>query len=127
MPLYESGEDYLETILLLEERTGYVRSIDVANELGFSKPSISRAMSILKSNGYITIEQDGQIKLTKTGHKRAKEVYERHKVIKAFLEQTLSVNSVTAEQDACRVEHVISDESYLRLKQFMDKYKEQNQ
>ena len=73
--IYGSGEDYLETILILEERTKYVRSVDIAAELGFSKPSVSRAMGIIKENGYITVEPDGQIKLTKAGHKKANEVW----------------------------------------------------
>lgn len=118
--IYESGEDYLETILILEERTKYVRSVDIAAELGFSKPSVSRAMGILKENGYITVEPDGQIKLTKAGQKRANEVYDRHRLINRFFTEILGVNQVTAEEDACKVEHVISEETYQRLKLFVE-------
>lgn len=119
MAIYESGEDYLETILLLHRKTGFVRSVDIAAELGYSKPSISRAMSILKESGYITVEAGGQIKLTKSGLKKATDVYERHTVISDFLEKILGVNHVTASQDACKIEHIISDESYLRMKAYM--------
>ncbi len=126
MPIYESGENYLETILLLEKKTGYVRSIDVATELGFSKPSVSRAMSILKSDGFISIETDGQIKLTESGYEKAQNVYERHILIRNFLHIVLGVDKGTSEQDACRIEHIISDETYQRLKIFVDKLNEQN-
>ena len=123
--IYESGEDYLETILILDERTKYVRSVDIAAELGYSKPSVSRAVSILKANGYITVEADGQIKLTKSGLKKAGEVYSRHRLIKQFFAEILGVNQVTAEEDACKVEHVISEETYQRLKAFVEKNIEQ--
>lgn len=118
--IYESGEDYLETILILDERTKYVRSVDIAAELGYSKPSVSRAMGILKENGYITVEPDGQIKLTKAGLKKAGEVYDRHRLINRFFTEILGVNQVTAEEDACKVEHVISEETYQRLKAFVE-------
>ena len=118
--IYESGEDYLETILILDERTKYVRSVDIAAELGYSKPSVSRAMGILKENGYITVEPDGQIKLTKLGLKKANEVYDRHRLINRFFTEILGVNQVTAEEDACKVEHVISEETYQRLKLFVE-------
>ena len=120
MDIQRSGEDYLEAIYKLDEQTKYVRSIDIANELGYSKPSVSKGMSILKEHGYITVCDDGQIKLTKTGLKRAKEVYERHKLIRKFFIELLGVNPVTAENDACKVEHVISEETYLRLKAFVE-------
>ena len=120
--IYESGEDYLETILILDEKTKYVRSVDIAAELGYSKPSVSRAMGILKANGLITVEHDGQIKLTKTGLKRANEVYDRHRLIKKFFEHILGVNPVTAEEDACKVEHVISEETFLRLRSYVEEH-----
>lgn len=123
--IYESGEDYLETILILDERTKYVRSVDIASELGYSKPSVSRAVGILKANGYITVEPDGQIKLTKSGLKKANEVYSRHRLIKQFFVEILGVNQVTAEEDACKVEHVISEETYQRLKAFVEQNNEQ--
>lgn len=122
MPIQQSGEDYLETIYLLHQKTGYVRSIDVANELGYAKPSISRAMSILRTDGYITVSDDGQIKLTKSGEEKASAVYGRHQLIRNFLEKILGVNKVTAENDACKIEHVISEESYLRLMEFTENH-----
>jgi Mn-dependent DtxR family transcriptional regulator len=118
--IHRSGEDYLETIYLLHQRTNYVRSIDIANELGYSKPSVSKGMSILKENGYITVAEDGQIKLTKAGQKRAKAVYERHALLRTFLIDKLGVNPTTAEEDACKIEHVISDETFQRLKLFLN-------
>ena len=119
MDIQRSGEDYLETIYILHNRTGYVRSIDIATEMGYSKPSVSKGMSILKELGYITMAADGQIKLTKNGLKRARQVYDRHLVIREFFIKKLGVNPTTAELDACRVEHVISEETYLRLRYFM--------
>ena len=119
MDIQRSGEDYLETIYILHQRTGYVRSIDIATEMGYSKPSVSKGMSILRELGYITMMNDGQIKLTKVGLKRAQEVYSRHMLIRDFLIQKLGVNPTTAENDACKVEHVISEETYLRLRDFM--------
>lgn len=120
MDIQRSGEDYLETIYILHNRTGYVRSIDIATELGYSKPSVSKGMSILKELGYITVAPDGQIKLTKSGLKRAEQVYDRHVLIRDFFIKKLGVNPTTAEIDACKVEHVISEETYLRLRYFMN-------
>lgn len=119
MEIQRSGEDYLETIYILQKRTGYVRSIDIATEMNYSKPSVSKGMSILRELGYITMGSDGQIKLTDSGEMRAKEVYSRHLVIREFFVRKLGVSADTAEMDACRVEHVISEETYLRLKDFM--------
>lgn len=118
--LYESGEDYLETILLLYEKNGSVRSIDIAHELGYSKPSISRAMGILKKNEYITMDKNGLIELTPKGHEKAAEVYERHRLISRFLQMTLRVDADTADTDACRIEHIISRESFDRLRDFVE-------
>lgn len=120
MAIYESGEDYLETILLLSRKSPFVRSIDVASELGYTKPSVSRAMGILKSNGYITVGDDGQILLTEEGMKKASGVYERHTILEKFLEEILGVDKLTAEQDACKIEHVISEESYSKWKKFVE-------
>lgn len=122
MAIKESGEDYLETILILQERTGYVRSIDIASELGFSKPSVSRAMGILKSDGYITVEPDGQILLTKLGYLRAREVYDRHLLITRFLKEVLGVSDENTDVDACKIEHVISHETYEKLNAFVENY-----
>ncbi len=122
MAIRESGEDYLETILILQERTGYVRSIDIASELGFSKPSVSRAMGILKNDGFITVEPDGQIVLTKRGYLRAREVYDRHLLITRFLRDILGVSDNNTNEDACKIEHVISYETYEKLNVFVDNY-----
>lgn len=119
MPIYESGEDYLETILLLTKKKAFVRSIDIANELNYSKPSVSRAVGILKADGFITVEHDGQIILTKQGMEKANSIYERHTILKKFLEQILGVDSQIAEQDACKIEHIISEESYAKWKNFV--------
>lgn len=121
MKLQESGENYLETILILEKRNGAVRSIDVANELNFSKASISRAMGILKNAELIIIEKNGQIKLTEAGYKKATEIFERHCLIKEFLMMTLNIDEELADKDACRIEHVISPETFDRIKQVTQK------
>ena len=119
MPLHESGEDYLETIYLLSKKKDFIRSIDIATELNYSKASISRAMKLLREEGMITMAEDGQIKLTKAGFKKATDVYSRHTLITDFFEKELGVNPVTAEKDACRIEHVISEETFLRLRKYM--------
>ncbi len=118
MKVQESMEDYLETILLLEKQTGYVRSIDIATALGFSKPSISNAMKKLKSNGYIEMEDRGCIKLTEKGKTLAMGTYERHCVISQIL-MTFGVSKETALEDACRIEHVISNETFAGMKEFL--------
>lgn len=123
MSIHESGEDYLETILILHKNTGFVRSIDIANELGYSKPSISRAVGILKNDGYITVEPSGQIVLTDSGKAKAEQVYERHLMLRKFLTDILGVSSENSEQDACRIEHILSDETYEKLKGFIENYK----
>lgn len=119
MSLHESGEDYLETIYLLSKKNPFVRSVDVANELGYTKASVSRAMKLLREEGLITVGTDGGIKLTKAGLKHAVSVYDRHTLITDFFAEYLGVNPVTAERDACKIEHVISEETYLRLRSFM--------
>ena len=119
MKIQESGENYLETILILQNQNGFVRSIDVANQLDFTKASVSRAMSILKEAGLILMEQSGNLILTDTGRKKAGAVYERHTLIAKFLEMTLGVSPAIAAQDSCRIEHIISEESFERIKQFI--------
>lgn len=121
MKLLQSGEDYLETILILRKRNGSVRSIDIAAELGYTKPSISRAMGILRKRGLITVDADGQIHLTELGFEKASQIYERHCIIAQYLEMTLGVEHRVAEQDACRIEHVISEESFARIKALVDR------
>ncbi len=123
MSIHESGEDYLETILILHKNTGFVRSIDIANELGYSKPSISRAVGILKNDGYIIVEPSGQIVLTDSGKAKAEQVYERHLMLRTFLTDILGVSAENSEQDACRIEHILSDETYEKLKGFVESYK----
>ncbi|MBQ9988164.1 MAG: metal-dependent transcriptional regulator [Clostridia bacterium] len=114
--MYESGENYLETILILQNRQASVRSVDVANELGYSKPSISRAMGILRRNGYVTIGSDGALLLTELGRAMAESIYERHQCIAAFLQKSLGISRETADADACRIEHVISEETFEAIK-----------
>jgi Mn-dependent DtxR family transcriptional regulator len=120
MKIYESGENYLETILILQRERGHVRSIDVATELNFSKPSISRAMGILKKAGYIQIDAGGNIHLTDLGKTTAEGVYERHRLIARYLEEALDVDRDIALSDACRIEHVISAESFGRIKKWIE-------
>lgn len=115
MSLNESGEMYLESILVLTETKGSVRSIDVAEFMNYSKPSISRAIGILKNQNFITVDRDGYITLTETGCERAHKIYERHTVLSKALVM-LGVDEQTATEDACRIEHVISDETFEAVK-----------
>ena len=121
MTMQESGEMYLESILVLSKKGAPVRSLDVANYLGVSKPSVSRAMGILKSGNYIKIDDQGYITLTPEGSKIAKKIYERHIVISELLME-LGVDMKTAEEDACRIEHVISDKTFKALKKHRKEY-----
>lgn len=118
MKLQESGEMYLETILVLKERFGYVRAIDIAHELNFSKPSVSRAISLLRENGYVTFDPNGMILLTEQGQEVAEKIYERHNTLCRYF-IALGINEETAEADACRIEHVISEETFTKLKEHM--------
>lgn len=122
MTVRESGEMYLEAILVLARKSGYVRSIDVSEYLGYSKPSVSRAMGILREGGYILMEKDGAITLTDSGKKLAETIYERHTVLSELLIR-LGVDERTATDDACRIEHVISDESFQAIKQYYYQHK----
>ncbi|HHU88466.1 MAG TPA: metal-dependent transcriptional regulator [Spirochaetales bacterium] len=121
--MFESGEMYLETILILKKRNSLVRSIDIATELNFSKPSVSRAVGILKDDGYITVDASGAIELTDTGKEVAKYVYEKHKTLTQFFIEIAKVSPETAEEDACRIEHVISDETFQSLKRILEEKK----
>ncbi len=118
--MYESGENYLETILVLKKRNGVVRSIDIARELNFSKPSVSRAVGLLKEDGYIEMDREGQICLTETGICKAESIYERHQILTRFLIQTAGVSEGTAEEDACRIEHILSEETYIGIKKYLE-------
>ena len=122
MTVRESGEMYLEAILVLAKKSGYVRSIDVSEYLGYSKPSVSRAMGILREGGYLLVEKDGAITLTDSGKKLAETIYERHTVLSELLIR-LGVDEKTATDDACRIEHVISDESFQAIKQYYYQHK----
>lgn len=115
MGLQESGEMYLETILILSEKQSGVRSIDVGEYMGYSKPSVSRAVGILKSGGYIEVDRDGYITLTEIGRETAEKTYERHRVLTGFF-KSIGVSDETACEDACKIEHDISDETFLALK-----------
>lgn len=111
MAMQESGEMYLETIYILSKKSSCVRAIDVGEYMGYSKPSVSRAMGLLKNGGYVTSDKDGFLTLTEAGLEIASKIYERHTVLSELLTQ-LGVTPEIAVQDACRIEHVISDESF---------------
>ena len=115
MKLQESGEMYLETILVLTNRNGMVRSIDISEEMNYSKPSVSRAMGLLKEGGYIKVDRSGYITLTDSGMEVASKIYDRHNTLSDFLIK-LGVTPEVAVEDACRWEHIISDESVEALK-----------
>ncbi len=125
MSLQESGEMYLETIYVLSKESSTVLAIDVGNKLGFSKPSVSRALGLLKDSGYIEKSDAGAIKLTKTGEKIAKTIYERHNVLSTLF-MNLGVDKKTATEDACRIEHYISDKTFKAIKAHMAKYSKQD-
>jgi len=115
MQLQESGQMYLETILILSSQKPHVRSIDVCEHMGFSKPSVSRAIGLLKSGGYVAVDADGYITLTESGLLEAEKMYDRHRLLTDFL-ISLGVCEKTASEDACKIEHHISDESFEAIK-----------
>lgn len=117
MKIQESGEMYLEAILVLSKKSGFVRSIDVSEYLGYSKPSVSRAMGILRGGEYILMDKDGAITLTDSGREIAEKIYERHTVLSKLL-MHMGVKEETATADACKMEHAISDESFEALKRY---------
>lgn len=123
MALLESGEMYLENIYVLKQKQGYVRSIDIANYANFTKPSVSRAMSILKKDGYITMDRHGYIELTDTGLHVASKIYERHLVLSDFF-RSIGVSPNIASEDACKIEHYLSDETFHKIKELMEKEKQ---
>lgn len=124
MKIHASGEDYLEAILILQKQMGEsaVRSVDLARHMGFSKPSISHAVGVLRDGGFLTVDKDGFLHLTEKGREIAEKIYERHQF---FTEQLIAagVSEATAEQDACRIEHAISDESFQKLQKYFMKPK----
>ena len=115
MSIHESGEMYLESIHVLLQKNGSVRSIDISEHMGYSKPSVSRAVGLLKKGGYILVDEDGFITLTESGEKVAMKIYERHTVLSKML-MALGVDPETAAEDACRLEHAISDKSFEAIK-----------
>ena len=123
MALLESGDNYLETILVLTKKNGSVRSIDIADAMQFTKASVSRAMSILKRDNYIIMHPDGSILLTKEGLKKATAVYDRHVTLTRFINEVLGVDVEIAEKDACRIEHIISPETFAGIKAQLSKSK----
>ncbi len=118
--LHKSGEDYLETILLLSREKGNVRSIDIANRLSYSKPSVSRAVHNLQNEGYIIIDDKGYITFTELGEQTAVRIYTRHTVIKSFLLK-IGISEENAEEDACKIEHIISSETFHAMDDFLKK------
>ena len=120
MKIYASGEDYLEAVLVLQKEKGMVRSVDLARHMGFSKPSISHAVGVLKNGGFLTVGEDGYFHLTEDGREVAEKIYERHQF---FTEQLVAVgvDRETAERDACRIEHAISEETFQKLKASVEK------
>ena len=120
MPLQESGEMYLEAILVLSDKMSGVRSLDVAEYRNYSKPSFSRAVKLLRDGGYITVDEDGYLHLTDIGRDVAEKIYDRHRVLTQFL-VTIGVDKETASNDACRMEHVISDTTLEAIKIYLDK------
>ena len=122
MQIQESGEMYLETILLLSKKSSLVRSIDVCEQMGYSKPSVSRAIGILREAEYITVDKNGHIELTEKGRDVAEKIYERHTIFTRFL-TILGVSPEIASEDACKIEHTISDESFDAIKRFVEEHK----
>lgn len=120
MKIHESAENYLETILMIKNKKGSVRSIDIANELEYSKPSVSVAMKNLRENGYIDVDKNGYITLLDTGKEIAEKMYERHTTLSNWL-MSLGVNEETAVEDACKIEHIISAESFEAIKKLANK------
>ena len=121
MAIQESGEMYLETIYVLSQKSASVRAIDVGESMGFSKPSVSRAISLLKKDGLVTTDELGYLKLTEDGERRAKQIYERHTILTDLFIR-LGVDKKTAADDACRIEHYISDETFRAVKDHLSKY-----
>ena len=120
MPIHESGEMYLETILTLSKYTPHVRAIDIGEHMGYSKPSVSRAVGLLKADGFIKVGEDGGIILTETGRAIAEKIYERHQVLTNFFKM-IGVEEETAMTDACKMEHIISDETFDAIKAHIEK------
>ena len=123
MKIHESAEKYLETILMLKTQKGYVRSVDIAHELSFTKASVSVAMKAFREDGYITVDESGNISLTDKGMEIATRIYERHKVITQVL-MLIGVSEKTASEDSCKIEHDISDETFEKIKEFLKNHQQ---
>ena len=121
MLLQESGEMYIETIYVLSQKSSHVRAVDVGEKMGFSKPSVSRAMGLLKDGGYVTVDSHGAISLTEKGLDVAEKMYERHQIIASLLIR-LGVDPEVATEDSCKIEHVISDETFSKIKDFNNSF-----
>lgn len=121
MKMQESAENYLETVLMLKIKHGHVRSIDVANHLNFSKASVSVAMKSLRENGYVSVDDEGNLSLTESGRAIAEKIYERHQLIATLL-INLGVDADTAYEDSCKIEHDLSDITFQKLKEHYEKY-----
>lgn len=121
MKIQKSAEDYLETMLVLQKDRGYIRSIDVADRMGVTKPSVSYAVKRLRENGYITMDPDGPLHLTETGLAIARRIYERHEVLTKVL-TNLGVSPETAREDACKIEHDLSDETFDAIRRHIDRF-----
>ena len=122
MRLQESGEMYLETIYVLSKKNGYVRSIDISEYMGYSKPSVSRAVNLLKNGGFILVDEENRICLTESGKQIAEKIYARHTVLTDMLVR-LGVSEETAARDACRMEHTISDETFEAIRRHVEEFK----
>ena len=122
MPIQESGEMYLETILFLTKKNGSVRAIDVAEHMGYSKPSVSRAVGLLKNGGYITVDADGRLVLTPSGKEVAEKIYERHTLLTDFFIR-LGVDAEVASDNACKIEHHLSDQTFSAIKRYAESVK----
>ena len=123
MKIHESAENYLETILMLKTQKGYVRSVDIAHELSFTKASVSVAMKAFREDGYITVDESGNISLTDKGMEIATRIYDRHKVITQVL-MLIGVSEKTASEDSCKIEHDISDETFEKIKEFLKNHQQ---
>ncbi len=118
MQIQESGEMYLETILILSQRLHHVRSVDIGEYMGYSKPSVSRAVGLLRNGGFINVDSNGHITLTELGRSHADKILERHRILSKVLE-SIGVSRETASEDACKIEHVISDETFNAIKNYL--------
>jgi Mn-dependent DtxR family transcriptional regulator len=125
MQIHESAEDYLEAILILQEKHGEVRSIDIVNQTGYTKPSISVAMKHLRENGYITMDENGYITLTDSGSAVAQRIYTRHRVLTQLLTD-IGVGEETAAADACKIEHDLSNETFQKIREYADRQRKQH-